>query len=88
MQFMNFFLRALCLLLYALAAVGTAFGLSDGLVYLLRLAVLVMLVVHALEVLLLIASLRRYPGPLALSIALTMLFGVLHWLPLKARPAH
>jgi len=30
-----------------------------------------------------LAHLRRYRGPLAVSIALNLLFGLLHWVPLK-----
>ncbi len=42
-----------------------------------------MLFVHALEVPFVLAHLRRYRGSLAASIALNLLFGLLHWVPLK-----
>jgi len=37
---------------------------------------------HALELLFAFRHVRRYPGPLAVSVLLTLLFGVLHWKPL------
>jgi hypothetical protein len=42
-----------------------------------------MLVVHAIEVPFVLRYLRRYRGSLAASIALNLLFGLLHWVPLK-----
>jgi len=47
----------------------------------------VMLVVHVLEVPLVIGHLHRYRGSLAASIALNLLFGLLHWVPLKRAAA-
>ncbi len=85
MQILNYSMRALCLLAYALAAAGAALGLPDGMVQALRLLVLVVLLAHAGELLLFFPRVRRYPGPLALSILLTMLFGLFHWLPLQER---
>ena len=83
MHILNYIIRALCLVLYALAAAGQLVGLSDALVQVLRWLVLVMLLAHAAEVLIFLPRVRFYPGPLALSIVLTMLFGLFHWLPLK-----
>ena len=37
---------------------------------------------HALELLFAFRHVRRYRGPLAVSVLLTLLFGVLHWKPL------
>ena len=41
-----------------------------------------MLAVHAVELAVMFKHVKRYPGPLAISILLTMLFGLLHWKPL------
>ena len=41
-----------------------------------------MLGVHALECLLAFKSIKRYTGPLWVSLALSLLFGLLHWMPL------
>jgi hypothetical protein len=42
-----------------------------------------MLVVHVLELPFVLGYLRCYQGALATSIALNLLFGLLHWMPLK-----
>ncbi len=75
-------IKALCLAIYILAAIGGYLMLPEGLVAGLRIAALVLLAAHALEMLVALKSIRRYPGPLIDSIALTLLFGFLHWKPL------
>ena len=40
---------------------------------------------HAVELLVAFNAVKRYPGPLIDSIGLTLLFGLLHWLPLRKR---
>jgi hypothetical protein len=42
-----------------------------------------MLAVHVIELPFVLRYLRRYPGGLVTSIALNLLFGLLHWVPLK-----
>lgn len=44
---------------------------------------LALLVAHTAEVLLCWRWVRAYPGPLVLSILLTLLFGFVHWMPYK-----
>ena len=46
-----------------------------------------MLAVHAIELPFVLDRLRRYRGALATSIALNLLFGLLHWVPLKRAAA-
>jgi hypothetical protein len=46
-----------------------------------------MFALHVLELPFVLGHLRRYRGPLAASIVLNLLFGLLHWVPLK-RAAH
>ncbi len=41
-----------------------------------------MLVIHVIEMAVMFKHVKRYPGPLAVSMALTLLFGMLHWKPL------
>ena len=50
---------------------------------------LALLLIHALECLLAYRYIKLYSGPLWLSLLLSMLFGLLHWMPLarKAREA-
>jgi hypothetical protein len=46
-------------------------------------AALILLAAHTLELLFAYKSVQRYRGPLVDSIALTLLFGLLHWKPLS-----
>lgn len=85
MLFANYLVRFFILVLYLAAAMGTAAGLSEPAAYWVRLAVLATLLAHAGELAIFLPRVRRYQGPLALSVALTMLFGLLHWAPLKPR---
>jgi hypothetical protein len=41
-----------------------------------------MLLLHALELVFVFEHVRRYRGPLATSVLLTLVFGLLHWKPL------
>ena len=79
---MYVYLKVLCLLIYVLAAVGDLLMLPVGVTSGLRTAALVLLAAHTLELLFAFKSVKRYPGPLIDSIALTLLFGLLHWKPL------
>jgi hypothetical protein len=49
----------------------------------LRGAALILIGAHLLEVPLAFRHIRRYPGPLSHSIALTLAFGLVHWWPLR-----
>jgi len=79
---MHDFIKTLCLAIYVLAAIGGFLMLPEGLVAGLRIAALVLLAAHALEIMVAFRTIRKYPGPLVDSIALTLLFGFLHWKPL------
>lgn len=80
---MNNTLKASCLALYLLAIVGSFGALPDGITSALQLVAIVLLAGHVLEVLLAFGTLKRHPGPLVDSIGLTLLFGFLHWWPLR-----
>lgn len=47
----------------------------------------VLLALHAAETVFMFKHLRLYRGALAVSVLLTLLFSLLHWLPLAQRPA-
>ncbi len=79
---MFFVLKAVCLGIYALALAGLAGLLPSGFAGSMQTIALVMLAVHAVELAVMFKHVKRYPGPLAISILLTMLFGLLHWKPL------
>ena len=79
-------LKAALLAVYALAIIG-AFGvLPVGLTSVLQTMALILVAAHVLELLVAFRSVKRYPGPLIDSIALTLLFGFVHWRPLGQRP--
>jgi uncharacterized protein YhhL (DUF1145 family) len=80
-------LKALCLGLYALALTGLAGWLPPALSTALQFIAATFLVVHLLEAIFCLEVLRRYPGSLATSVLLTLLFGVLHLGPLVRRSA-
>ncbi len=79
---MFFILKAVCLAIYALAMAGLAGLLPNGLASIMQTIALVMLMAHAVELLVMFKHVKRYPGPLAVSVLLAMLFGLLHWKPL------
>ena len=79
---MFFILKAVCLAIYALAIAGLAGLLPAGLAGSMQTIALVMLIAHAVELLVMFKYVKRYPGPLAVSVLLAMLFGLLHWKPL------
>ena len=80
---MNTALKGGALVIYLLAVVGVAGFLPVGLASALQLVAVVLLTLHVLELLVAFKYLRRYPGSLIDSVALTLLFGFLHWMPLK-----
>ena len=75
-------LKVGCLLIYAMALAGLVGLLPAGLASTMQTVALALLVIHALETLVMLRHVRLYPGPLAISVILTLLFGVLHWKPL------
>ena len=75
-------LKALCVVFY-LAAVASLFGVfAAPAAFMLQVMSLLLVAVHALELLFVMPLVRRWPGPLGLSVLLALLFGVLHWKPL------
>ncbi len=80
---MNNVLKASCLAIYLLAIVATAGALPDAVASFLQLVAVLLLAGHVLELLFAYSAVKRHPGPLVDSIGLTLLFGFLHWLPLR-----
>jgi len=76
-------LKAGALVIYLLAVVSVAGWLPAGLASVLQLLVVALLALHLLELPIAFKYIQRYPGPLVDSVALALLFGFLHWLPLK-----
>jgi hypothetical protein len=79
---MNGFLKVLCLGCYALALAVpfVAFPLGAG-PYLQKLA-MILIAAHILELPIAYRYLALYKGPLVDSVALSLLYGLLHWQPL------
>ena len=75
-------LKAACLVIYALALAGLAGVLPPGLASGAQMLSILMLAVHLLEMLFAFRFLHLWRGPLAASMLLALLFGVLHWGPL------
>lgn len=79
---MNILLKASCLVIYLLAVIGSYIALPFEAASALRNVAAILLGLHLLELLFFFKFVRRYPGPLIDCVALTLLFGLLHWLPL------
>ena len=85
---MNTVLKMAALILYVLALASLARLLpADGAFAYVRITALVLVILHVLQLPFVFKYVRLYPGPLAASILLTLLFGILHWKPLAASQA-
>lgn len=80
-------LKLLCLAVYAMALARLADLLPPGSFERTPMVAAALLGIHAIEAVLMRKHVRLYRGPLAVSIALTLLFGLLHWKPLADRQA-
>jgi uncharacterized protein YhhL (DUF1145 family) len=83
-------LKIACLATYALALAGLLGWLPPTLAGAGSIALtasLALLAIHALELALMFKHVRSYPGSLAASVALTLLFGLMHWKPLAEAQA-
>jgi uncharacterized protein YhhL (DUF1145 family) len=80
-------LKAACLMAYFLALAGLAGLLPAALAATVQQLALVLLLVHAVELVVMFKHVRLYRGSLAVSVLLTLLFGLLHWRPLAKAAA-
>ncbi len=79
---MNTLMKAGCAAIYLLALASLAWPFPGGAGAVIQTLALALLAVHALEMLFVFKHIKSYPGPLATSVALSLLFGLLHWMPL------
>jgi len=79
---MNTLLKTVCLFIYLLAIAGSFFAIPLAAISVLQTIALILLGLHVLEVPLALIRTKLYPGPSIDNISLTLLFGLLHWLPL------
>ena len=84
---LNYLLRALCLLAYAMALAKLAGWLPASSFDRAPLVAGVLLALHIGELVFMFKHVRLYRGALAVSVLLTLLFGLLHWQPLADRQA-
>ena len=75
--------KVLCVVLYAAAVARLAGWLPDGVFPYAPWIAAVLLVFHSLELPIFWQRVKRYRGPLAVSIAFTLMFGLLHLTPLR-----
>ena len=80
-------LKALCVGAYLLALAGLAGWLAADWAATAQKVALLLLLIHALELLVVFKYVRLYRGSLAVSVLLTLLFGLLHWRPLAKEAA-
>lgn len=76
---MNNICRAALLALYALALVSLFIAIPWQPTV--QRITLILLAIHAVELVLMFKHVKAWSGPLPVSILLTLLFGLLHWLP-------
>ena len=79
---MNIFLKTVLLAAYALALASLVWPLPYDAGPSVRRIVFIVLAVHGVELIAMFKHLHHYRGPLAASVLLTLLFGMLHWKPL------
>ncbi len=75
-------LKTACLAIYGISLAGLAGLLPHGLSQTMQIVSAVFLGIHALELAFVFKKVRLYRGSLAASVLLTILFGLLHWMPL------
>lgn len=76
------FLKAGCIAIYLLAASSLFVTLPWGTGPLLQFVSVALVAVHALEAVFVFKFIKTYKGSLLTSLALSLLFGLLHWMPL------
>lgn len=74
--------KLLCLVLYALALAGLAGAISGPLATWMELGAALFLVIHVIELPFFFKYIRTYAGGVPASVALALLFGAFHTLPL------
>jgi hypothetical protein len=80
---MSIAIKSLLIAIYVAAIIGPLAGLSQEFTSAVQYTAVILLALHLLELLFVFRSVKRYNGPLIDSVALTLLFGFLHWKPLS-----
>jgi uncharacterized protein YhhL (DUF1145 family) len=82
---MNTLLKVGCFLVYLLALTALATELPMGIGHWMKVVAIGLLLVHSIELLFVWKYVKAYEGGITVSVALTLLFGLLHWLPIAKR---
>ena len=75
------FVKVICIVAYLLGAAAAVGLLPPPYTVMSRVAA-ILLVAHVLETVVMFKYVKRYQGPLAISVLLSILFGLAHWRPL------
>ena len=81
---MNTAVKIGCIILYAMGIASVA-GLLPASYAIVAQAAGVILAIHVLETIVMFKYLKRYQGSLFVSVLLSLLFGLAHWMPLKKK---
>ncbi len=86
---LNLFFKATVVAVYLLAIASHVVAFPGQVGPIVQTMSLALLLIHALECLLAYRYIKLYSGPLLVSLILSLVFGLLHWMPLarKAREA-
>jgi hypothetical protein len=76
-------LKALCLLIYGVAILANFVAMPEWLASGVQMLAIIMLGIHVIETFFFWRYVKMWQGPLVGSIALTLLFGILHWKPMQ-----
>jgi len=76
-------LKALCLAVYAVAILANFVAMPDWLASGVQTLAVIMLGIHVIETFFFWRYVKMWQGPLIFSIALNLLFGILHWKPMQ-----
>lgn len=79
------FLKINLLVIYALAVLSLWLPMPWQSGPVLQNMAMALLAIHAIETIFAFKHVKTYPGPVGKSMALSLLFGLLHWLPLARR---
>ena len=77
------FLKALCLAVYGLAILANFVAMPGWLASGAQTLAVIILAIHVIETFFFWRYVKMWKGPLIGSIALTLLFGILHWKPMQ-----
>ncbi len=76
-------LKAMCLAVYGLAIAANYIAMPGWLASGAQTLAVIMIGLHVIETFFFWRYVKMWQGPLVVSVALTLLFGILHWKPMQ-----